>query len=72
MEDAVLPLYTETDGISPGLLRKIISMAIDKVIDNPQQPNKDLPEKFKHPFGVPDPLPQWLKDKYKLIDKASA
>lgn len=72
IKDELIPLYTETEGLNPGRLRKMIATAIDKVIDNPEAPKKDLPEKFKHPFGVPDPLPKWLLEKYSLISKARA
>ena len=70
--DELLPLYTETEGLPPGRLRKIISVAIDKVIENPESPKKDLPKEFQHPFGVPDPLPPWLVSKYQLISRTKA
>lgn len=54
-EDRLIPLYTETEGLSPQKLRKMIASALT------------LP-----PEGIPDPLPKWIKDKYKLISRQQA
>ncbi len=71
-ENKLLPLYTDTEGINPGRLRKIIALAIESLIENPAPAKLDVPEKFRRPVGVPDPLPDWLKDKYNLLTKSKA
>ncbi|MCB0422116.1 MAG: ATP-dependent DNA helicase RecG [Bdellovibrionales bacterium] len=85
-QDELLPLYTETEGLRPGKLRKIMAQAINELIDHPQDPNasfkKDLSQKedarwernpYKAlPIGVPESLPQWMLEKYELTSRSKA
>ncbi|MCB0413240.1 MAG: ATP-dependent DNA helicase RecG [Bdellovibrionales bacterium] len=65
-EDALIPLYTETDGLSPAKLKKIINTVIDQLIDHPEVENKE------RIVGVPDELPKWIKSTYDLLDRDKA
>ncbi|USN48961.1 MAG: ATP-dependent DNA helicase RecG [Pseudobdellovibrionaceae bacterium] len=61
-EDELIPLYTETEGLRPGKLRRIIGAAIDKVILHPEKPESQIDET----------LPQWILQKYNLIPRKEA
>jgi ATP-dependent DNA helicase RecG len=56
--DALIPLYTETEGVSPAKLRKIIDIALREAV----APKPALVET----------LPAWIREKFKLIDRSRA
>jgi ATP-dependent DNA helicase RecG len=56
-KDILIPLYTETDGLSPGKLRKLMALAIHELV-----PTNLIPEN----------LPTWMRQEYNLIGKGSA
>ena len=69
-EDALIPLYTETEGLSSKKLQRIIGTAIEALIDNPQDDRKY--ERDTRVPGVPEKLPQWLLKKYNLLSHPEA
>ena len=69
-EDALIPLYTETDGLSSRKLRRIIGYAIEALVDNPQDHRKY--EGDTRVPGVPEKLPNWLLEKYDLLSCSEA
>jgi len=78
--DQIIPLYSETEGLKANKLSKLIDSAIDQVIDHPVAPPQTeyshLPRaqawRKQQILGVPDPLPEWIKQKYALISRADA
>ncbi len=56
VDDSLLPVYTETEGLSPFKLRKIISTALVETKN----------------WQDVDPLPEWLKRKYSLMSRSQA
>lgn len=56
-KDILIPLYTETEGISPNKIRKLLELADHEVVQNQ---------------AFPEVLPKWLREKYKLKLKAEA
>lgn len=56
-EDVIVPLYTETEGLSPTKVRKIIGSALAKL----DEMEEDV-----------ESLPDWLRQKYQLLDRKSA
>lgn len=56
-EDQLIPLYTDTEGLSAYKLRKLMGTALDEL----------LKQKV-----VPEALPQWMCEKYNLISRAQA
>ncbi|MBC86795.1 MAG: ATP-dependent DNA helicase RecG [Bdellovibrionaceae bacterium] len=74
VKDQLLPLYTETEGLSPGKLRKMIDKAIYELIINPKEPDswKNYSDEYKKPLGVPEIYPDWLLDEYKLMARSEA
>lgn len=58
IEDKLIPIYSETEGISPHKLRKLMDLAIGELI-----------EKQK---AVLEVFPQWLREKYNLLTRAEA
>lgn len=69
-EDALIPLYTETEGLSSKRLRQIIGTAIEVLINNPQDDRKY--EGDKRIPGVPEKLPHGLLTKYNLLSLPEA
>ncbi|MCB0408250.1 MAG: DEAD/DEAH box helicase, partial [Bdellovibrionales bacterium] len=73
-EDALIPLYTETEGLSPSKLRKIIDTAL-KNLPNETTPVKTPSRKltngfeYRKPQGLEENLPHWIMEKYKLLSK---
>lgn len=70
--DALVPLYTETNGLSPSKIRKLIASAIHELIDAPQAPRKDYARKENGevPLEEVTPierLPSWILEKYDLL-----
>ena len=57
-KDILIPLYTETDGLSPAKLRKLMGKAIHEL---------DIEE-----GSIPDPVPDTVLEKYGLMDRRSA
>ena len=57
-KDILIPLYTETDGLSPAKIRKLMGKAIHEL---------EIEED-----SVPDSIPQSLLDKYGLMDRKEA
>ncbi len=55
-KDELLPIYSDTDPISPAKLKKLMSLAIDEVLSLPEE----------------DILPRWLREKYDLIHQQEA
>ena len=55
--DQLIPLYTDTDGLSPHKIRKLMGVAIGELI------HKDI---------VPEAFPSWLREKYQLLRRAEA
>ena len=70
VEDTLIPLYTETNGLSSKKLRRIISKAIEVLVDDPKD-ERQFEGDNRIP-GVPETLPQWLLNKYKLLPYAQA
>ena len=69
--DALIPLYTETEGLSPTKIRKLIGLAIDQLIDNPEAAREDYARKIGKdvPLEEIQPierLPEWILKKYQL------
>lgn len=58
LKDKLIPLYTDTEGLSTHKLRKLMDLALD-----------ELTQKQK---AVPEAFPQWLREKYNLISRAEA
>lgn len=83
-EDELLPLYTETEGLRPGKLRKVLSQAIHDLIDHPQEvkaPKDKIERKdvrwVRDPYaprqvGVPESFPGWMLEKYDLVSRKQA
>lgn len=57
-KDILIPLYTETEGISPTKLRKILETALNEVAIKTHQ--------------IPDVFPSWLRQKYNLLSREQA
>lgn len=57
VEDALIPLYTETEGLSPGKIRKLLEAAVAQIIDT-----HDYPEIF----------PAWLRNDFNLVPRSRA
>ena len=57
-KDILIPLYTETDGLSPAKLRKLMGKAIHEL---------EIEE-----GAIPDPIPDSVLEKYGLMDRRSA
>lgn len=74
VEDVLLPLYSELDGVRPAKLRKIIGGAIHHLIDHPEVPQffRSKEEERRFQKGVPEYLPQWILDEYKLLRRSTA
>lgn len=71
-EDQLIPLYTETDGLSPTKLRNMIQRALHELPDVQAVEDVGLkkdPYARKPPQGVPENLPQWLLKKYDLVSR---
>jgi ATP-dependent DNA helicase RecG len=70
-EDQLIPLYTDTEGLSPSKLRKIIDTALkslpNEAVSAPPVKKNDLV--YRSPEGVKENLPQWLLEKYQLVPK---
>lgn len=62
--DRLIPIYTETDGLSPMKLRKIIEQAIRRLIDHPEEPKYKTDDTV---MGLPEHLPTRLLEKYDLL-----
>ena len=62
--DQLIPLYTDTEGLSPAKLRKLLQTAIDELIDGSSTPGSTS--------GIVEILPVWLREKYKLLSRAQA
>ena len=58
LEDQLIPLYTETEGLSPFKLRKLLTTVFDEFSERPQ--------------FVPEVFPYWLREKYELISRSEA
>jgi ATP-dependent DNA helicase RecG len=56
--DQLIPIYTDTEGLSPHKLRKLMELALSELTDKQQ--------------AVPEDLPTWLREKYKLVSRAQA
>jgi len=59
LEDKIIPVYSEIEKISQNKIQKIIHTAFSVLMKNSD-------------FLKSDPLPQWLKEEYQLIDKILA
>ncbi|MCB0350689.1 MAG: ATP-dependent DNA helicase RecG [Bdellovibrionales bacterium] len=57
-EDKLIPIYTETEGLSPFKLRKLMEVAIEELVAK----QKAIREVF----------PQWIREKYNLLTRAEA
>ncbi|MBT4762407.1 MAG: ATP-dependent DNA helicase RecG [Bdellovibrionaceae bacterium] len=62
MEDELIPLYSETEGLTSAKMRRLIQVALFHLTDK-----KNFTE---HCF--PDSLPDWLEKKYQLMSKQEA
>jgi ATP-dependent DNA helicase RecG len=56
--DQLIPLYTDTEGISPFKLRKLMELAVIELIVKQHL--------------IPEVFPRWMLDKYELLSKAKA
>ncbi|RME15282.1 MAG: ATP-dependent DNA helicase RecG [Bdellovibrio sp.] len=65
VQNDLLPIYTETEGLSPNKLRRLIRTALSEC-EFPrhwvQKPRK----------GIPDFIPQWILEKYHLLSREEA
>lgn len=80
-DDALIPLYTDTEGLSPAKLRKIIETALDSLAeDEAEQKNKKTrddralkdsyqPQERK---GLTESLPPWMCQEYSLTNLPQA
>lgn len=59
LSDALIPLYTETEGLSTGKFRRIMETALNEIV-NPQPPL------------VPEAFSPWMREKYSLLTRAEA
>lgn len=57
LKDVLVPLYTETEGLSPGKLRKLMAQAIQELV-----PTNLIPEVF----------PQWMRQEFNLLGRGAA
>lgn len=56
--DKLIPIYTDTEGLSPHKLRKLMEIAVHELIQKQK--------------AVPEVLPVWLREKYQLMTRAEA
>ncbi len=70
LEDALIPLYTEKDGLSSKKLQQLMGTAIESLIDHPQD-HRQYEGDTRVP-GVPEKLPPWLLQKYDLMSLPKA
>lgn len=70
--DQLIPLYTETEGLSPTKIRKLMQVAVKELIDEPAPARKDYARK-KYNEDVPleeveplEKLPSWILEKYDM------
>lgn len=56
-KDILIPLYTETEGLSPGKLRKLMQVAVHELVGH------NL---------IPDVLPQWMRQEFSLLGRGEA
>ncbi|NQZ01829.1 MAG: ATP-dependent DNA helicase RecG [Bdellovibrionales bacterium] len=71
-EDVLIPIYTETEGLTPAKLRKIIETALielDKTEKGFASGASQETEWKKSPKSQAEVLPKWLRDKYQLPTK---
>ncbi len=71
-EDRLIPLYTETEGLSPSKLRKIIDTALRSLPEETKVDEVALEKKTyqrQPPEGLGENLPAWVLDKYRLIPR---
>ncbi len=61
IDDQLIPLYSETDGMTSAKMRRLIQVALTEM---------ETLEKKKADF--PNSLPRWLEEKYSLISKKEA
>jgi ATP-dependent DNA helicase RecG len=71
-QDVLIPIYTETEGLTPAKLRKIIETALSE-LDKTEKgfaagADKETEWK-KSPQTQAEVLPKWLRDKYQLPTK---
>ena len=59
IESALVPIYTELEGLSQNKIRKVVDTAF-----------KGLKQNIE--FWKQDPLPNWIKEEYNLMDKSAA
>lgn len=71
-QDQLLPLYTDTEGLSPAKLRKIIDTALQELpggslAAKPQAKTAKI--QYRPPEGLEENLPDWVREKYQLIPR---
>ena len=78
-QDALVPLYTEVEGIRQIKLRRLINTVIHRLIDNPEKVDikyKDFPQAKTYyesiSRGLVDALPSWILKKYQLVTRKEA
>ncbi len=87
-EDRLIPIYTETEGLSFQKLKKIIDTALYE-LESPLLPKALDSQKYSRAptkknqvgkdgkvwapvYGITDALPGWIREKYNLVSRAQA
>ncbi|MCB0384409.1 MAG: DEAD/DEAH box helicase, partial [Bdellovibrionales bacterium] len=79
-DDALIPLYTETEGLSPAKLRKIIDTALTALMEAKEEEKINAKARLgQDPKYLPkpermlvEPLPDWICSDYKLPELPQA
>ncbi|MCB0412615.1 MAG: ATP-dependent DNA helicase RecG, partial [Bdellovibrionales bacterium] len=58
-ENRLVPLYTETEGLSFQKLNRLLNSALEQLTQ-------------KSNSGIPDPFPSWIREKYQLVSRSEA
>ncbi len=62
--DQLIPLYTDTEGLSPAKLRKLMQTALSELLDRPSSASSQP--------AMTEVMPVWMREKYQLLTRAQA
>ena len=62
--DALIPLYTETEGLSPNKIQQLMKRAIYELIDSGPV---EIPDYYKEQPAPMEKLPKWILENYHLV-----